>query len=88
MNQESKIQIKLFIFLIIILLFFSTENLFSDNISEAANKMIDFTVIVYDSVDSSPIISATVALKLNNITGAFLFTNSQLSFYIWRQEEP
>ncbi len=76
MNQESKIQIKLFIFLIIILLFFSTENLFSDNISEAANKMIDFTVIVYDSVDSSPIISATVALKLNNITGAFLFTNS------------
>ncbi len=47
-----------------------------DNSGETTQSTVAFTVNVLDSVDSSPLISATVALKENNITGALFYTNS------------
>ena len=76
MNQAFKVHNTLFRLCIILLFFFSTTYLFCYNTTEAISNTIDFNVNVLDSIDSSPLISATVTLKQNNITGALLYTNS------------
>ena len=63
--------------LFVFLLLLPVVNLIANTIEiSTAISTVDLNITVMDSVDSSPMISATVNIKKDDVSGAMLYTNS------------
>ena len=84
MKKKYKNTISIIIILVISSLVnvFLTNTMYCSPDPPAAINNVDYSVYVYDSADSIPLISAKVILKKGGITGAYMFTNSSGKAYI------